>query len=473
MKKLFKYILVFISCACANAQEQFTNFGNFQTFTGAQITFFGNFKNDGTITDNAQGIAFKGSASQSISGSSVTTISNLTIEADATGIIMYQNLIISNSLTLTSGPLYLNSKTLTLNNSSTTALSRTGGYLLSESTDNSSKVIWNIGTTAGAHIIPFGTAGGVNIPFSVAVTAGNIGNVSVSTYPTNAANLPYPTSPVAITNMNTKGGDNSANVVDRFWQIDKDGPSGTATLVFAASAAEVGSITNLQAQRWNSVNSRWDTPITGQISTATGTTVTGVTTFSPWTLSGNNSPLPIELTDFTASLVKTQVELNWQTSSELNNDFFTVQRSFDDVNFIDIGKVDGAGTSRTIKDYNFIDAKPIIGRSYYRLRQTDFDGTYQFSKVRTIVFDNISRLKITAYPNPAQSNQFSINFHNPGDSPLTIALYDGLGQIVFSQVLDAAIHTFEVNLPSNTPAGMYILKASNNTSITEETVVLE
>lgn len=473
MQKLVLFIALFLSCAFVFAQDQLTNFGSFQTFTNASLTFFGNFKNNGVFTDDGLTTSFKGASDQSILGTSVTTLKNFVVVSGSSSVILSQNLIVSNSLVLTSGKLSLNSKTLTITNNAGTALTRTGGYLLSEQVNNSGKVIWAVGTNTAAHVFPFCSAAAVYIPLSLTVTAGDIGNVTVSTYPTAADNTPYPISPVAVTHVNAGAIDNSANVVDRFWQVDKDGPSGTATLIFTATAAEIGALTMLRAQRWNSSTSFWDDALPGQSSTATSATVPGVTTFSPWTLSGNSSPLPMELVNFTAKMKNMNVALNWETSSELNNDYFMVQRSVDGNNFSDIGKVKGAGNSKRILNYIFVDTKPFNGRSYYRLTQTDFDGTYELSQVRTINFSIIPHFEFIAFPNPVKENKFSIDFENTADKDIEIVLYNLLGQIIYNNTIKAGVTHYEVNLTSNPPAGMYLLKALGEEFSAEQILMID
>lgn len=87
------------------------------------------------------------------------------------------------------------------------------------------------------------------------------------------------------------------------------------------------------------------------------------------------APLPVSLLDFDAYLNdKNQVELVWITASELNNDFFTIERSGEDLNFIAIENIPGKGTTNETNQYNFFDSKPLNGLSYYRLKQTDYDG---------------------------------------------------------------------------------------------------
>jgi len=114
--------------------------------------------------------------------------------------------------------------------------------------------------------------------------------------------------------------------------------------------------------------------------------------------------LPIELTKFKATLHEGIVDLDWQTQSETNNDYFTVERSIDAVNFEPLAEVDGAGTSVVPVDYLYTDQKPFKGITYYRLKQTDFDGTYKYSEIVAV---NIKEVEIlNFYPNPTtdQSN---------------------------------------------------------------------
>jgi hypothetical protein len=470
MKQTLIYSALFLICAFANAQSQFTNTGNLQVFPGASIAFFGNFVNNGTFTDQA-GVYFYGSSAQTISGASPITFYNLQGN-NATGITMQRDIAISNALTLTAGPLILNGTTLTISNSASTAITRVTGYILSERTDNASKVRWNIGANTSAHVFPFGTASGGYIPFTLTLTAGNIGNVTVSTFPTASNNTPYPSSPVMVTNMYRNGADNSVNVVDRFWQIDKDGVSGTATLRFDVAAAEVGTITQLRAQRWNSSISGWDAPLPGQTSTATSATVPGVTTFSPWTLSGNNAPLPVELLTFSAlPNDEGNIDVYWETSSETNNDYFAVQRSQDGINFSEIGQVPGAGTSQTLNSYIYTDKDPLPGRSYYRLRQVDFDGMYKYSDIVRV--DMEGRLRLTAFPNPVKDDKFLLDFHVQLESPTYISLHDRTGRLIYTGIARAGSSTYEINLPSSPSSGVYLLRAVNNESTLQKSVMIE
>ncbi|MDG2450438.1 MAG: LamG domain-containing protein, partial [Saprospiraceae bacterium] len=129
---------------------------------------------------------------------------------------------------------------------------------------------------------------------------------------------------------------------------------------------------------------------------------------------GNSvTPLPIDLVSFTANVNDDRVDLKWLTSTEINNDYFTIERSVDGVLWEEIGVVVGAGNSFTPLDYQFTDQFPIEGSSYYRLKQTDFDNKQQhhqkqevFQEDYTAVASSVFQMEL--YPNPVQDDQFFI-----------------------------------------------------------------
>ncbi|HYV91793.1 MAG TPA: T9SS type A sorting domain-containing protein [Chitinophagales bacterium] len=126
------------------------------------------------------------------------------------------------------------------------------------------------------------------------------------------------------------------------------------------------------------------------------------------------SMLPIELVQFNATVAdENRVELSWQTGSEMNNDYFTIERSSDAVQFESIAELNAAGNSLHLLSYAFVDANPLAGNSYYRLKQTDLDGSVSYSDVRMVEM-NTPETTVTIFPNPATMN-VSIQF------PLTIS----------------------------------------------------
>ncbi|MFK7772909.1 MAG: FG-GAP-like repeat-containing protein [Saprospiraceae bacterium] len=114
--------------------------------------------------------------------------------------------------------------------------------------------------------------------------------------------------------------------------------------------------------------------------------------------------LPVELTEFSARQNNETVSLNWQTASELNNKQFEVERSKDGNNWEVIDIVEGRGTITHYQNYHSIDEKPIAGKSYYRLKQVDFDGAFEYSDIKSVDFrSNIQNDQLKFFPNPASS----------------------------------------------------------------------
>jgi hypothetical protein len=458
----------------ASAQAQLTNSGNLYFHAGATVAFYGNFANNGTFVDSATSVAFKGSAAQTISGSSATAFKALTVNS-AVGISLQRSVSV-NTLTLTAGALTLGNNTLTIQKSSSSAITRTGGYIVSERTDNGGKVTWNIGADTSTHRFPFGTAAGIYVPVTVRQTSGNMGNVTVSTYPTAFNNTPYPSSPVQVTSMNDAyGNDNSGYTVDRFWQIDKDGADGTATLTFTATAAEVGSLTTLRAQRWNSsAGPGWDAPLPGQTATSTSVTVPGVTSFSPWTMSGSSSPLPITLVYFSATVIENSyIDLKWKTMSETNNDLFVIEKTSDGVNFTLVAEVNGAGTSTHPIDYSTIDPSPYDGVSYYRLRQIDFNGQSSNSGYEAVEITRAVASGLSLAPNPAESDVRATVIGAEGQ-PVLLQVIDANGNEVYSEHIIPASDKAAVQISRNRlgAAGIYFVIVSGENIYSKEKLIV-
>lgn len=115
-------------------------------------------------------------------------------------------------------------------------------------------------------------------------------------------------------------------------------------------------------------------------------------------------PLPVNLISFTAKEIGKQVQLDWKTASETNNQHYTVQRSADAVSFADIAVVDGAGNTSSLQTYRFLDTAPLDGISYYRLKQSDQDGTFTNSKIVTVRLNGETDRELTVYPNPVTNH---------------------------------------------------------------------
>jgi hypothetical protein len=139
--------------------------------------------------------------------------------------------------------------------------------------------------------------------------------------------------------------------------------------------------------------------------------------------------LPIELLYFEAEVVSgTEVELSWETVTELNNDYFTVERSLSGDDWEYVGKVSGSGTTTESQNYSYIDSSPYKGLSYYRLDQTDYDGSSSYSEVRDV---RISHGTISMYPNPSKGHVTL----ETSDYPMNYEISDRSGKLLKSAAI--------------------------------------
>lgn len=134
----------------------------------------------------------------------------------------------------------------------------------------------------------------------------------------------------------------------------------------------------------------------------------GSVDFCSCTVSGCLSVLPIVLSEFVATQEADAVRLNWVTQSELNNDFFEVERlNFFNDSFDQIGYLPGNGTSTEVHQYSFFDYAPANGKNYYRLKQTDFDGTTSYSELAAVNFEGEAN-NLSVHPNPVANGWVQI-----------------------------------------------------------------
>lgn len=168
--------------------------------------------------------------------------------------------------------------------------------------------------------------------------------------------------------------------------------------------------------------------------------------------------LPVELVSFKADVHESVIELQWTTASEINNDYFEVQKSMNGIDYVSLGRVEGNGNITASVAYSFIDASPTSGINYYRLKQVDFDGSYELSFIATSFF-KLSTNSIGLFPNPAVSQvtiRLDSRFINTNTN---ISLLDMTGSVVYEQ--SSLINDWQqIKLP-RVKSGVYIVRVSN------------
>jgi hypothetical protein len=165
------------------------------------------------------------------------------------------------------------------------------------------------------------------------------------------------------------------------------------------------------------------------------------------------SPLPVELVSFEASCIHNKVVVDWVTSAQYNNDYFSVERSSNGTDFEIVGTLKGGGTLTRKMNYSFIDETPLEGLTYYRLQQYDFDGSQKTYPIRAVTCGGDSEMAPRIYPNPT-TGDFTIAGVSPGTQ---VWIYDQLGLLLYNQTCRQSYQKFFLHLPN----GVYFVKVEN------------
>lgn len=362
-----------------------------------------------------------------------------------------------------------NGAALVIDNPDNTAISRIGaGYIISEAANN--RIVWSIGPGNGnTYLFPFGNTSAY-LPLSFSAASGSPGGqVIFSTYKTstwkNSDNLPP-----GVTNVNSGVNDNSAKLIDRFWQINPQGYSNKPTLtnlIFTYSDLEYALPNtiiegSLIAQRWNNSSLNWGDYIpSSTINTANNTvtiaSIPGNQLFDWWTLTDASSTLPVTLVSFDAVLQNKKVLTSWQTAFESNTSHFEVWRAQNPQQFNMVGAVPAAGNSTNLLNYSLTDHNPYTGISWYRLKTVDLDGRFEWSV--TVRVENNDETYASLYPNPATATiSFVVSSTIAGKKP-TAYMYDSKGSLLRSFTISDTYQSLDI---SSLSQGVYHIHFTYN-----------
>jgi len=164
--------------------------------------------------------------------------------------------------------------------------------------------------------------------------------------------------------------------------------------------------------------------------------------------------LPVVLTSFNSQATPKSIILNWSTATEINFDFFSLQRSLDGLNFTTIAKIKGHGTTVEPQNYSFEDLSPFFGNSYYRLQSTDFDGYQEIFEVISVSYEG--NKSVSVFPHPVSNKTVSVQLSFSPADPVLIQILDLNGvEIVRYQNKDQ-LSSYGLDLKS----GTYLLKVT-------------
>jgi Secretion system C-terminal sorting domain len=269
--------------------------------------------------------------------------------------------------------------------------------------------------------------------------------------------------------------------LNRVWRITEtgDGDLGPVDIKWTLTPADFGAVTasdlRLLMDLNNDGNFSNDTPISG--ATSIGGNVyqfTGITTsalrldnvrFTLGTTNTVQTPLPITLTSFDATLINNhQVQLNWETATEENDDFFTIERSATgkDNDWAAILTIDGAGNSLKATTYTVTDNDPIQGLVYYRLKETDLDGKETYPSEVIAITNPIRQGESEVHPNPTKSQLIIKDDSIELDD---LRMFNMIGEEVSEKIIlvSKTERSIELDL-SNFAAGIYLIKTRTKTA---------
>ncbi len=165
--------------------------------------------------------------------------------------------------------------------------------------------------------------------------------------------------------------------------------------------------------------------------------------------------LPVNLLSFKAAPGLSGTLIQWETASEINNQYYTVERSLNGVNFTGIGEIIATGNTNSLSNYSFTDDKNVTGVVYYRLRQTDMDGKISFSKIVSVLNNQVAG-SFTAFFNPS-ANSIFINKKGVENKSVIVMLHNSQGQALFHKSYRTNDPALNQNIPfmSKMSTGIY------------------
>ncbi len=250
-------------------------------------------------------------------------------------------------------------------------------------------------------------------------------------------------------------------------------------------SGQIDNMSEIRVAHWNgSLWQNYGNDATTGTTTDGTITVNNISNFSPFTLASvtAQNPLPVELISFTGEFNNSQVDLTWQTVSEINNDYFDIQRSQDGINFETIGKIKGAGNSNITIDYNYTDFNPYSGISYYRLKQVDFDGRYEYSNIvkvnyKTNTTNDNNKPELSVFPNPA-INGDNVRISISGmeaNKEILVVVNNIIGEQLYSKIIltDANGEILETIAPYNQLSqGTYVIVVASDDNIVSKKLII-
>ena len=415
------------------------------------LAFFGNIQLDGTYTSNGTEV-LNGTAQQNISSSQSNITFNQVQINNNSGVLLNTPLNVKTNVTFNVGVIESsNTNPFIFNHGSSVNGASANSYV--------NGPVHKIGNSS--FIFPLGDN---NIYYPLSISApSNTTDEFIATFISSNSDPLY-------THMNKEVSLDHISVCN-YWSLTQLSGSNNldVSLSFNNPDCEVDNTSDLTIARWNTSDNEWkdegnkniipeSAPTPGIITANNVQSIFGIYTLASTT---SNNPLPVELVNFEVKNKNGVAYLVWETASEKNNDFFTIERSFNGIDWEIVTNINGQGSTNNLSYYETVDRNPYTGLSYYKLSQTDFDGTIEVFP--PISFNNDNNTDITVYPNPAKNE---VNITGINDS-YTIEIYDFKGSLVFK---NKSLQKINISTLSS---GVYFIIIYNDSIYFKEKIMIE
>ncbi len=426
-----------------------------------QVNVAGNWINNNSVTAssfNQQNgkVVFDGGAAQSLTLALATHLEifyNLEINNTSSGLTLSAPVTVSNNVNFVAGNIISSVTAILLLNNAVTA---TGA-------SNSSFVSGPVCKTGNqAFTFPVGK-NGLYAPISISAPSVNTNQFTAEYFQVDP-NINY--------DVNSK--DPVLNHLSRceYWILDRTtGVSNVSvTLSWDTRSCAITNISDLKIAQWNGTlwTDQGNGGTTGTNANGTIVSLSAVSSYGPFTLSSGtaNNPLPLKLNYFAGSCDNNSIILNWQTAINQSKNYFTIEYSTNKVDWKVIGKVAEGDNSSPSANYSFADGQLHDNFSYYRLKQTDIDGSFDYSTIIVVQNCNTNEPEnIFVYPNPSNGT-FKISMDEDQAKDRIIEIVNSMGQRVY---MDKQI---EISL-TDQPEGIYFLYLHLDSKIIVEKIVVK
>lgn len=348
------------------------------------------------------------------------------------------SLSITDSLILQSGIIQLNQNNILFNNTSYADRGSSESFIKTNSTGK----VYAINADSEGIFLPIGN--------STYNPIGIINNTGIpDTYSVSVIDTVY--------QEGLSGEELELNKINRTWNITKNLPNsgnGTSMTFFWNNDHITGELIDKELYHYS--GEEWEL-VNGVNIYQDSCTVTNYQgSFSPFSIFSREYYLPVELIDFKVECSKDTYVLNWTTASEINNDFFTIEKSYDAINFFESGIVYGSGNANYTIDYEYIDFEKKPFSVYYRLKQTDYNGDFSYSKIISANCDE-KQSDVSFY---IHNSQLIIKTSGIVNGYYKIILIDSTGKSLLAKTINKNDEVIQIEVP-NLSTGIYYIKIFN------------